>query len=400
MRMRCTTSSFEVDVSDELFRRPAASADYLKEKQDIQDLALRLGEAPAEVLPRFVELAMRRTGGVSAGLSIFEPDPAPGVFRWRHLIGELARFDDATTPRLDSPCGVTLDRARPVLMQHVERVYDWVAKAGITVPEVLLVPLFVGANEPIGTLWIVARTKGHFHGGHARIATDLASFVATALRVQRTEQQLQAALERSETLAHEMSHRVKNLFALVNTMIRFGARSATSKDDFAQSLSGRLLALASAHQLVLSGEATASPAELAHIIGSVIEAHQSEGGLRFALNGSAVSIRPQSISGVALVVNELVTNALKYGALASDEGTVVISWTTDENRLLMRWEERGGAAVEAPPERIGFGSRLLDSTIVRQFGGTLTYDWRREGVLVSIALPLSAVSAKAAAIGL
>lgn len=391
--MRVTKPTFEIDVSDELHRRPTDSPDHLTEKQALQDLVLRLGQAPAEVLPRFVELAMRMTGGVSAGLSIYEADPAPGVFRWYHLIGELARFENATTPRNFSPCGVTLDRAQPVLMHSVERVYDWVADAGITIPEVLLVPLFMGEKEPIGTLWVVAGTAGHFHGGHARIATELASFVATAWRVQRTEQRLEAALEKSETVAHEMSHRVKNLFALVNTMIRFGAKSAKDKDEFAISLSGRLYALAGAHQLVLARKATDSASDLEQIIRSVIEPHQSEGNLRFGLEGSTLSIKPESISGLALVINELTTNAIKYGALAAEEGKVAISWNTENDQLSVRWEERGGAAVEAAPDRIGFGSRLLDTTIVRQFGGTFAHDWQREGVVVSINLPLSAITA-------
>ncbi|KUL93908.1 hypothetical protein DK26_19330 [Bosea sp. WAO] len=384
------TQSLEFDITDELTSRPVGSADHLKEKQYIQDLALRLGEAPEEVLPRFVEIAMRMSGANSAGLSLYEPEPAPGVFRWHHLIGELARFNNATTPRNNSPCGVTLDRTGPVLMQHVERVYDWVAEAGIVVPEVLLVPLFVGRTEPVGTLWIVSNSIGHFHSGHARVAGDLASFVGTVLRVQRTEEELKRALEAQETVSREMSHRVKNLFALVNTMIRFGAKSARDKDDFSQTLTGRMLALASAHEMVMTKDKV-DAADLDHVIRSIVEPHEHDAGTRFLLNGTTMAVRPQSISGLALVINELATNAIKYGALASDEGQVSISWDTEDDALNVRWEERGGAAIEAVPERIGFGSRLLDTTIVRQFGGTLSHDWRREGVVVSIKLPLTAI---------
>ncbi|WP_066467569.1 HWE histidine kinase domain-containing protein [Bosea sp. WAO] len=234
----------------------------------------------------------------------------------------------------------------------------------------------------------------------ARQAADLLERTITEEGLRAREQELEracAALRESEqlqkTLAGEMSHRVKNLFALVSTMIRFGAKSAKNKDDFSKSLSGRIQALAEAHHLVLAGEATATPLQLEHIVRSVIEAHQSENGQRFGLTGSTVSIRPESISGLALVVNELATNAIKYGALAADEGTVAVSWSAADDHLSVRWEERGGAAIDAVPERIGFGSRLLDTTIVRQFGGTLSYDWQREGVVVSITLPLSAVSA-------
>lgn len=390
--MLATNPIFDVDISNELDCRPVDSPDYLEEKKAIQDLVLRMGEAPGEVLPRFVELAMSMTGGETAGISIYEAEPVP-IFRWHHLRGELARFNNATTPRHHSPCGVTLDRTRPVLMQYVERVYEWVAAAGISLPEVLLVPIFIGSKEPVGTLWISSNQPGHFHAGHARIATELATFVATALRVQRTEKSLVDALERSETLAHEMSHRVRNLFALVNTMIRFGAKSAKDMDDFSKSLSGRVHALAGAHQLVWAREETAATSQFEQIIRSVIEPHQSDNGLRFGLVGTTMSIKPESISGLALVINELATNAIKYGALAADEGTVAISWSVEDDHLSVRWEERGGAAIEAPPERIGFGSRLLDSTIVRQFGGAVSHDWQHEGVVVSIKLPLTAISA-------
>ncbi|TCR63089.1 HWE histidine kinase domain-containing protein [Bosea sp. BK604] len=232
----------------------------------------------------------------------------------------------------------------------------------------------------------------------ARQAADLLERTIREEALQTREQELERACEalrdselRQTMLTGEMSHRVKNLFALVNTMIRFGAKSATDKDDFARSLSGRLHALAEAHHLVLAGEATASVSELEHIIRSVVEPHQSADSLRFDLTGAAVSVRPESISGLALVINELATNAIKYGALASDEGTVAVSWSTEDDHLSVRWEERGGAAVEAAPERIGFGSRLLDSTIVRQFGGAFSHDWQREGVVVSIKLPLTSI---------
>ncbi|HEX2762171.1 MAG TPA: GAF domain-containing protein, partial [Rhizomicrobium sp.] len=171
----------EIFITRELDRRPPRRTDYLAEKRAIQDLAARLIEHPEEVLPRFVELAMLLTGGISAGLSLLEPDPAPGVFRWRYLRGRLAPFENATTPRDFSPCGVTLDQNRPVLSKHPERFYDWISGAGIEAPEVLLVPLYIGGTEPLGTLWILADTADHFDSGDARTASELASFLGIGL---------------------------------------------------------------------------------------------------------------------------------------------------------------------------------------------------------------------------
>ena len=180
----------DVFITDELDRRAPKKTDYLQEKLALQDLAAQMADKPEEVLPRFVNLALEMTDGVSAGLSLYEEDPAPGVFRWHYLRGVLAPFEGATTPRDFSPCGITLDRNTPVLSAHPERVYGWIADANIVVPEVLLVPLYLGGKVPLGTLWIVSDREGHFDSGHARALTELAAFVGIALRMVRNEQRL------------------------------------------------------------------------------------------------------------------------------------------------------------------------------------------------------------------
>src|SRR3984885_428536 len=161
----------DVFITDELYRRAPKKNDYLREKLALQDLAARMADQPEGVLPRFVDLALEMTGGVSAGLSLYEPEPAPGVFRWTYLRGLLAPFEGTTTPRDFSPCGITLDCNAPVLSRHPERVYDWIADANISVPEVLLVPLYLCRKVPLGTLWIVSLQEGYFNRGHARAMT-------------------------------------------------------------------------------------------------------------------------------------------------------------------------------------------------------------------------------------
>ena len=180
-----TPSIAEVYITDDLKRRPPKKTDYLKEKQALQELAVRMVDQPDDILPRFVDLALEMAEGSAAGISLYEDNPAPGIFRWHNVRGALSPFDGTTTPRNFSPCGVTLDANGPVLSTYPERVYDWIADAGITVPEVLLVPVYVGSREPSGTLWIVSQDIGHFDQGHARIAAELAGFVGIALRMRR-----------------------------------------------------------------------------------------------------------------------------------------------------------------------------------------------------------------------
>src|SRR5271170_2649835 len=112
----------DVFITHELYKRTPKKTDYLQEKLALQDLAARMADQPEEILPRFVDLAMEMADGVSGGLSLYEENPAPGVFRWQYLRGILAPFDGATTPRNFSPCGITLDQNAPVLSLHPERV--------------------------------------------------------------------------------------------------------------------------------------------------------------------------------------------------------------------------------------------------------------------------------------
>src|ERR1700712_665612 len=158
-------------ISAELGRRPASMIDPRRESEALRSLADAMANNPGEVLPRLVEHAADLTGGTSAGLSLYEPDPAPGVFRWCHLHGVLASFENALTPRDDSPCGVTLDRNAPTLAAHPELIYDWIADAGIVVPEVLLIPLHLKDEAPLGTLWIVGPRGGHFNQDNRRLAS-------------------------------------------------------------------------------------------------------------------------------------------------------------------------------------------------------------------------------------
>lgn len=262
------------------------------------------------------------------------------------------------------------------------------------VPEVLLVPLYLGGAEPLGTLWIVSDREGHFDSGHAQVAAELASFVGIALRMLRSEQRLQSALKEQETLAREMGHRITNLFAIAEGMVRITARGAETKEEMAQLLIGRFHALASAHGLVRRSFSTGGNTritDLRDLLRTVVEPHERHhrGGVpRFAISGPAISCGPHAINGIAMVFHELTTNAVKYGALATDEGQVLIAWDKVGDDLVFRWVEKGGPAIAAVPQVSGFGSTLLQDTVRRQFRGQIEHDWHPGGLAATISLPV------------
>jgi two-component sensor histidine kinase len=221
--------------------------------------------------------------------------------------------------------------------------------------------------------------------------TELASFVGIALRMRDTEDHLQAALVEQQTLAKEMSHRVKNLFAITDGMIRASARGTVSKDEFAKALSGRLHALASAHSLVSRNLSEVGRAPRTGDIGALIRAvvlpHQAgrDGhAMRVNIDGPNVRCGDHAINGVALIFHELVTNAAKYGALSGDYGFVDVAWRLETEDLVLTWAEHGGPALSGPPGQVGFGSALVKNTVTNQLRGAIANTWEPDGLKVEI----------------
>jgi two-component sensor histidine kinase len=374
-------------VTDQLLSRAAASPDYLREKLALQDLARYMSDEPSKVLSRLVHLAMELCEAGSAGVSILERET--NQFRWFGLAGVLSVFEGEKTPRNNSPCGICLDIEGPVLMERPERAFDWIRDAGISVPEVLLVPLSLSGLDAIGTLWVVSDAVGHFNSGHARMLTELASFAAMALRMIQTEEQLHAALQQQEVLTREMSHRVKNLFSLMAGMVRMSRRGAISVDDLADKLVGRITALSDAHALVRRQFADGAPAAttLADIVDRILRPY---GQSRWSIGGPGLPVGEKATNSLALIFHELATNAAKYGALSTEDGSVSVEWTADEHEVALIWQEVGGPTVGGATGAAGFGTRLIETT-VQSAGGAIDYQWKSDGLTVQLRLPLSAL---------
>jgi two-component sensor histidine kinase len=376
-----------VIATDELLRRPPTNPDYLREKLAIQDLAHRMAERPGEVIPRLVALAMEICDGASAGVSVLDSDT--NRFRWLGVQGELAVMKGVTVPRDNSPAGICMDIGGPVLLTYPDRAFGWMQGGSPPIPELLLVPLQAKDAAPLGALWVVGKGGGHFDSGHARSIGELAAFAAIALRMIQTEERLNDALKIQETFATEMSHRVKNLFALVENMMRLSARGAVNKEDLVAKFTGRLHALADANALVRRGldHLPWDGADFAEIITRILLPHD-EG--RSNVRGPALSVGERATNSLALLFHELATNAAKYGALSADQGAVEIEWDADEKDLRLQWRETGGP-VTAPPDKQGYGTRLVNVTL-QQLGGKIDYDWRAEGLVARMQLPISSLN--------
>ena len=377
-------SASSVNITEELGRRSQNAPNYMREKTAIQELAERMIDQPGELVPRLVALALEFCAASSAGVSVLEGDH----FRWLGLAGVLSTFEGETTPRDFSPCGVCLDQGQPILMERPERVYDWIADAGISIPEVLLIPLSVNDSGPLGTLWVVAHEGQRFDAGHARIMAELASFTGRALRLVVADDRLKKALDEQETLTREMSHRLKNLFSIIESMISMSARNSNTKEELAESILGRVHALSVANGLIrrtFSHVVSENKVDIREVIAAVLRPYREP-----VLSGPAVTLGERAVNNVALIFHELATNAAKYGALTRDEGRVEVHWNIEHRMVILEWTETGGPPAVAP-ERKGFGSALVQRT-VEGYGGTVVYDWRSAGLITHVTLPLEAMS--------
>jgi PAS domain S-box-containing protein len=191
--------------------------------------------------------------------------------------------------------------------------------------------------------------------------------------------QRRAAEARTEMLLAEQTHRLKNMLAVVQSLARQTARQSSSTDDFLASFSSRLSAVAAANDLLIerSGAATALE-ELAHAtLNSLLD------GERIRLNGPRVMLQRRMILPFSMLLHELYTNALKYGALSSPAGRVEIAWRTEEhgdgNALEFEWRERNGPVV-VPPHKKGFGTALIERAIAQELRAQISLDYDPEGV--------------------
>lgn len=187
-------------------------------------------------------------------------------------------------------------------------------------------------------------------------------------------------------LVEELNHRVKNTLATVQSLVSQSLRRAKSPADFATSFSGRLQALAKAHELLT--QARMQGAELTDLVREQVFLGETDDA-RIACSGPWLMLDAQPAIHLAMVLHELATNARKYGALSVPGGRLEVTWemlTNGGRSLLMVWQESGGPKVSAPGTR-GFGSTLIEQTL-QAHGGTASLHYAADGVTCEIRLPL------------
>lgn len=191
--------------------------------------------------------------------------------------------------------------------------------------------------------------------------------------------------DRQALLINELNHRVKNTLATVQSIAAQTRRSVADPDDAYAAFVERLVALSGAHDALTRQEWRG--ADLKSIVAGAIEPFDGGSPDRFIVSGPPVWLTPQAAVALALAFHELATNAAKYGALTDPEGRVRVAWTVGEGpdgpELGLTWTEEGGPPVR-PPQRKGFGSRLLEHGLSAELRGSVDVDYRPGGVVCTI----------------
>lgn len=202
-------------------------------------------------------------------------------------------------------------------------------------------------------------------------------------------------LDEREMIAHELSHRIKNIFSVIGGLIGLSARTHPEIAAVADDLRDRILSLGRAHDFVRPHSAGSTPpigeGRLHGILRQIFAPYRGPDGARIILSGEDPAIDDRSATPLALIFHELATNAAKYGALSTSRGRVLLHVETEERDIRIDWVEEGGPAVKATRHE-GFGSRLMMLSTERQLGGRIERNWNEEGLKISLWIPSRSMS--------
>jgi two-component sensor histidine kinase len=306
----------------------------------------------------------------------------------RGFSSRAANFWQRVTPKSATSCGIALKSSQRVIIADIEKDASVLGEdlemcRAASVCAMQSTPLMSRDGEFLGMISTHWRQPYRPQAQELQHLDILARQAADLIERSLAEQ-------RTRVLLREVSHRAKNILAIVQGMVR---QTAMQKDPnvFSQDLSARLASLARSHDLLAATDWQG--VQLGELVRSQVSHLCDLGGTRITFDGPALQIAPRSAQTIGIAVHELATNALKFGALSNINGFVVVQWKVSERsepRFIMTWRERGGPSVSSP-QRKGFGNTAMIRMIEHAFDADVALDYDPNGVTWKMNAPLAAV---------
>jgi two-component sensor histidine kinase len=356
------------------------------------DFALKT-EAIDDILNRACELVGRALETDLAKLMELLPDGRTFKVRagvgWRPgIVGEVT-----VTAAANSPEGLTLKEGAVISANIAEEdrfeYHDFMKEHGVKAFVNVLV-LSSNGRPPFGVLQVDSRHPRDFTQSDIEFLRSYANLLGAAIERLRVVDELRAAVREKDLLIGELNHRVKNTLTTVQSIASQTLRNAPSLDHASDAIESRLIALSQVHN-VLTDRSWAHVA-LHDIVAQAVEPYRSRGENRIHVQGLRVQVPPRIALALAMALQELATNAVKYGALSNGTGQISVDWTLVDTgtlpRLRLTWEETEGPPVQKPARR-GFGTRLIERSLAQELGGEVRIEFSPAGVICSVDAPLA-----------
>jgi two-component sensor histidine kinase len=293
----------------------------------------------------------------------------------------------------NSPEGLTLkdgaviskDIAKEERFEYHNFMKDHGVKAFVNV-------LILSSNgrQPFGVLQVDSKRPRDFTQADVEFLRSYANLLGAAIERLRIVDQLRAAVKDRDLLIDELNHRVKNTLTTVQSIASQTLRNAPDLDHASSAIESRLIALSQVHN-VLTNRSWADVG-LHDIVAQAVEPYRSRGENRIHVQGPPIQIPPRMALALAMALQELATNAVKYGALSNGTGQIRVHWklngASTPDRLHLMWAETDGPRVHKPARR-GFGTRLIERSLALDLNGDVRIEFDPKGVQCSVDAPLT-----------
>ena len=318
------------------------------------------------------------------------------AFLQEHQIEVMAAKPDSDLDKhLDKSPGIILithEALNPIVFSHIEA---HLAKQ----PDWSEVPIIVLLERAAPLARIRNQLKDRWPGARVLFYTrpisplELVNGIQSNLLVRLRQREVRDSLEREKELRLELNHRVKNILATVQSIFQMTRRGAATVEDLASDFSGRLQALSKVHAAVF--EAGGKEVRLSAVVDLTISPYNGDGVTRIDVTGTDIVVSQDAGTTIALCLHELITNAIKYGALSQVDGHVALVWATGADgpgEFSLSWTEIGGPAVREPT-RQGYGTRYVRSALGSLFGTVPDIAFAPDGFRCRVRGPVERITA-------